>query len=124
MHVRCREVSWCMQRVPRQKEGEGSPYVACLLHCVPRPEILDWLLQLYVGPYCLSLIDFVFLLSQEPVAFMGGVFAGILRLDMNDDPLKEWIRRTVEAAGITEDEIGPTGSSTVEDDMPQQMQIE
>uniref|UniRef100_A0A0E0DGG2 Uncharacterized protein n=1 Tax=Oryza meridionalis TaxID=40149 RepID=A0A0E0DGG2_9ORYZ len=40
---------------------------------------------------------------KEPVAFMGGVFAGLLRLDLNEDPLKEWITRTVEASGVAED---------------------
>ncbi|KAI7756282.1 hypothetical protein M8C21_032827 [Ambrosia artemisiifolia] len=38
---------------------------------------------------------------KEPVAFMGGMFAGVLRLDLNEDPLKEWVKRTVETSGIT-----------------------
>ncbi|GLU12790.1 hypothetical protein SLE2022_294490 [Rubroshorea leprosula] len=59
---------------------------------------------------------------KEPVAFMGGMFAGLLRLDLNDDPLKEWVSRTVEAAGITE-EIGDEGSKD-EEDAPQQIEIE
>ncbi|GAB2293206.1 hypothetical protein Dimus_027414 [Dionaea muscipula] len=60
---------------------------------------------------------------KEPVAFMGGVFAGLLRLDMNDDPLKEWVKKTVEAAGITEEEI-VGGGSNAEEDAPQQIEIE
>ncbi|KAJ8467905.1 hypothetical protein OPV22_030457 [Ensete ventricosum] len=40
---------------------------------------------------------------KEPVAFMGGVFAGLLRLDLNEDPLRDWISKTVEASGITAD---------------------
>lgn len=59
---------------------------------------------------------------QEPVAFVGGMFAGLLRLDLNDDPLKEWVTRTVEAAGITEDEIGVRGSKPEE--VPEQIEIE
>ncbi|XP_039011071.1 UPF0426 protein At1g28150, chloroplastic-like [Hibiscus syriacus] len=60
---------------------------------------------------------------KEPVAFMGGVFAGILRLDLNEDPLKEWVVRTVEASNISEDEISAEGSQE-EEDAPQQIQIE
>lgn len=41
---------------------------------------------------------------QEPVAFLGGLFAGLLRLDLKEDPLREWVEKTVEAAGIKEDE--------------------
>ncbi|GMH17441.1 hypothetical protein Nepgr_019282 [Nepenthes gracilis] len=61
---------------------------------------------------------------KEPVAFLGGMFAGLLRLDMNDDPLKEWIKRTVEAAGITEEEIGTEEESKADDDLPQQIEID
>ncbi|BBH04256.1 UPF0426 protein, chloroplastic [Prunus dulcis] len=46
---------------------------------------------------------------KEPVAFMGGMFAGLLRLDLNEDPLKDWVSRTVEASGITEEEIDASG---------------
>ncbi|KAL9268380.1 UPF0426 protein, chloroplastic-like protein [Drosera capensis] len=60
---------------------------------------------------------------KEPVAFMGGVFAGFLRLDLNDDPLKEWLQRIVEAAGITEEEISDKGSKP-DEDAPQQIEIE
>ncbi|KAK1326288.1 UPF0426 protein [Acorus calamus] len=35
-------------------------------------------------------------LPKEPVAFMGEMFAGLLRLDLNEEPLKEWLTRTVE----------------------------
>ncbi|KAK4285702.1 hypothetical protein QN277_002364 [Acacia crassicarpa] len=59
---------------------------------------------------------------KEPVAFMGGIFAGILRLDLEEEPLKEWITRTVESAGISEDEIDTEGSTT--EAAPQQIEIE
>ncbi|KAI3735712.1 hypothetical protein L6452_15222 [Arctium lappa] len=59
---------------------------------------------------------------KEPVAFMGGMFAGLLRLDLNEDPLKEWVTRTVEASGITEDELDPGKTTTAEE--PQQIEIE
>ncbi|KAK9925634.1 hypothetical protein M0R45_022905 [Rubus argutus] len=60
---------------------------------------------------------------QEPVAFMGGMFAGLLRLDLNEDPLKDWVSRTVEASGITVEEIDADGLKP-EEDSPQQIEIE
>ncbi|XP_054816295.1 UPF0426 protein At1g28150, chloroplastic [Prosopis cineraria] len=59
---------------------------------------------------------------KEPVAFMGGIFAGILRLDLEEEPLKEWVTRTVEAAGISEDEVDTERSKT--EAAPQQIEIE
>ena len=38
--------------------------------------------------------------EQEPVAFFGGVFAGVLKLEVEDEPLKDWIERTAETAGV------------------------
>ncbi|KAM6592395.1 hypothetical protein CsatA_000098 [Cannabis sativa] len=61
---------------------------------------------------------------KEPVAFMGGLFAGLLRLDLNDDPLKEWVSRTVEASGITEEEIDAEGLKPEEEEVPTQIEIE
>ncbi|XP_060967457.1 UPF0426 protein At1g28150, chloroplastic [Cannabis sativa] len=61
---------------------------------------------------------------KEPVAFMGGLFAGLLRLDLNDDPLKEWVSRTVEASGITEEEIDADGLKPEEEEVPTQIEIE
>ncbi|KAL7000582.1 hypothetical protein U1Q18_001732 [Sarracenia purpurea var. burkii] len=60
---------------------------------------------------------------KEPVAFMGGMFAGILRLDLNEDPLKDWVARTAEASGITEEEID-AGGGKPEEEIPQQIEIE
>jgi len=56
------------------------------------------------------------------VAFLGGIFAGILRLDLNEEPLKEWVTRTVEAAGISE-EVSKTEELTTEA-APVEIQIE
>ncbi|XP_039155148.1 UPF0426 protein At1g28150, chloroplastic-like isoform X1 [Eucalyptus grandis] len=61
---------------------------------------------------------------KEPVAFMGGMFAGILRLDLNEDPLREWVTRTVEASGISQEELDAEGSKEAEEDAPQQIEIE
>lgn len=66
--------------------------------------------------------DSVSVILCEPIAFMGGIFAGLLRLDLNDEPLKEWINRTVEASGITEDEVS-TGEVKAEE-APEQIQID
>uniref|UniRef100_A0A5B7BFX6 Uncharacterized protein n=1 Tax=Davidia involucrata TaxID=16924 RepID=A0A5B7BFX6_DAVIN len=60
---------------------------------------------------------------KEPVAFMGGMFAGLLRLDLNEDPLKEWVARTVEASGVTEEDIDAKGPKA-EEEIPQQIEIE
>ncbi|KAI3743265.1 hypothetical protein L1987_60971 [Smallanthus sonchifolius] len=60
---------------------------------------------------------------KEPVAFMGGVFAGVLRLDLNEDPLKEWVSRTVEACGIIADEEELDIESTMTS-QPQQIEID
>ncbi|PWA86590.1 hypothetical protein CTI12_AA138960 [Artemisia annua] len=59
---------------------------------------------------------------KEPVAFMGGMFAGLLRLDLNEDPLKEWVTRTVEASGFTDEELDLQNSTSEE--VPQQIDIE
>ncbi|XP_045814345.1 UPF0426 protein At1g28150, chloroplastic [Trifolium pratense] len=59
---------------------------------------------------------------KEPVAFWGGVFAGLLRLDLNEEPLKEWINRTVEDSDINEEETNAEGSTT--EDAPQEIEIE
>ncbi|KAL3512981.1 hypothetical protein ACH5RR_025698 [Cinchona calisaya] len=59
---------------------------------------------------------------KEPIAFMGGMFAGLLRLDLNEDPLREWIARTAEAAGVTDEEIG--NDDVQSEESPQQIEIE
>lgn len=55
---------------------------------------------------------------------MGGMFAGLLRLDLNEDPLREWVTRTVEASGISQEELDAEGSKEAEEDAPQQIEIE
>ncbi|CAH9076340.1 unnamed protein product [Cuscuta epithymum] len=56
---------------------------------------------------------------KEPVAFMGGMLAGLLRIDLNEDPLKEWVTRTVEAT----QEIHQA-TETQAEDTPLQIEIE
>jgi hypothetical protein len=31
--------------------------------------------------------------AQQPIAFMGGLFSGLLRLNLADDPVKSWLDR-------------------------------
>ncbi|KAM3381367.1 protein, chloroplastic isoform X1 [Capsicum galapagoense] len=72
-------------------------------------------------------VNFVKIISleeKEPVAFAGGIFAGLLRLDLNEDPLKEWVARTVEASGVTAEEIEASDDQAEEDTTPQQIEIE
>lgn len=32
-------------------------------------------------------------LVQQPIAFTGGFFSGVLRLDPNEDPLASWLKK-------------------------------
>lgn len=57
---------------------------------------------------------------KEPVAFFGGLFAGLLRLDLKEDPLREWVAKTAEAAGINLEEDKTEES----DDGPIEISIE
>eukprot|EP00250_Pteridium_aquilinum_P007879 c17506_g1_i1 orf=328-687(-) len=56
---------------------------------------------------------------KEPLAFLGGVFAGVFRLDLNEDPLKEWVVKTSEVAGVQDVE-----EVEVKEDTPEEIQIE
>ena len=47
------------------------------------------------------------------------MFAGVLRLDLTEDPLKEWIAKTSDAAGI-----GIDDQNVVEEEAPEEIQIE
>jgi hypothetical protein len=38
---------------------------------------------------------------KDPVAFTGGVFAGALKLSLNEDPLRSWIDRTSALAVVS-----------------------
>ncbi|KAK4428207.1 hypothetical protein Salat_1589700 [Sesamum alatum] len=64
---------------------------------------------------------------KEPVAFVGGMFAGLLRLDLKEEPLKEWVSRTVEASGMTAEEIRKRDAEEEdegEEERPQEIEIE
>jgi hypothetical protein len=38
-----------------------------------------------------ELTPFLQELTRQPVAFVGGFVSGVLRLDLNDDPVKSWL---------------------------------
>ncbi|XP_042434160.1 UPF0426 protein At1g28150, chloroplastic-like [Zingiber officinale] len=61
---------------------------------------------------------------KEPVAFVGGVFAGLLRLDLNEEPLREWIAKTVEVAGIDAEGDAQGNAAEADDEGPQPIEIE
>ncbi|GFR40887.1 hypothetical protein Agub_g1539 [Astrephomene gubernaculifera] len=41
---------------------------------------------------------------KEPVAFLGGIFAGVFRLNLDQDPLRTWVERTSSQARVVQDE--------------------
>jgi hypothetical protein len=55
-------------------------------------------------------------LAKEPVAFCSGFVTGLLRLNLNDDPVKTWL----EKQGIT----APPNDSQTTDKSPQSIEIE
>jgi hypothetical protein len=49
---------------------------------------------------------------REPVAFAGGLFAGLFALDVTKEPLKAWLQRTAEKAGP----VAPDGGAEAKAD--------
>ncbi|CAH2034131.1 unnamed protein product [Thlaspi arvense] len=91
-----------------------------------RPQFSPTRRTLIAKPCCFNLPQEPILSEalKEPIAFVGGMFAGLLRLDLNEEPLKEWVTRTVEASGITEEEVDADGMASNEEAAPQQIEIE
>lgn len=52
-----------------------------------------------------ELTPFVRELARQPVAFCGGFFSGLFRLDLSEDPVKSWLTKQ----GAT-----PTASNTAQ----------
>jgi hypothetical protein len=49
--------------------------------------------------------------TQQPVAFLGGFFSGVFRLNLSDDPVKSWLDQqsgTVSSAATSSTENGKT----------------
>lgn len=59
-----------------------------------------------------ELSPFIRELARQPVAFCGGFFSGLFRLDLSEDPVKSWLNKqgaTPTAINTTE---GINGSSS------------
>ncbi len=58
-------------------------------------------------------------LAQQPLAFVGGLFSGVFRLDLSEDPLKSWLEN--QGASVS----SPTFNKVVNtDEGPQSISIE
>ncbi|MEL7224623.1 MAG: hypothetical protein AAF810_04605 [Cyanobacteria bacterium P01_D01_bin.36] len=65
-----------------------------------------------------ELTPFVRELARQPVAFCGGFFSGLFRLDLSEDPVKSWLNKQGAAPTAT-----PT-SSTADSKGPQSIDID
>lgn len=55
-------------------------------------------------------------LVQQPIAFMGGFFSGVFRLNLKDDPVKSWLDQqtgTTSFNSTTEVHNGKTGPQSI-----------
>jgi hypothetical protein len=75
-------------------QGTISIQVTFALFCIDR------VIDLFTAPRYLCEDLFMFMdeltpifreLTQQPIAFMGGLFSGIFRLHLADDPVKSWL---------------------------------
>lgn len=48
--------------------------------------------------------------TQQPVAFFGGLFSGLLRLSLADDPVKGWLDQQAGTASYTSYSQGSNGN--------------
>lgn len=60
-------------------------------------------------------------LTHQPVAFLGGLFSGVFRLSLYDDPVKSWLDRE---AGSTTHTSPTTGSGNGRNSGPQSISID
>jgi hypothetical protein len=51
-------------------------------------------------------------LIQQPIAFTGGFFSGLLRLNLNDDPVKSWIDQQAGSSSSTPPEAEAKNSKS------------
>jgi hypothetical protein len=59
-----------------------------------------------------ELIPVVKELIQQPIAFTGGFFSGLLRLNLNDDPVKSWIDQQAGSSSYTPPEAEAKNSKS------------
>ncbi|HEY9610810.1 hypothetical protein [Allocoleopsis sp.] len=60
-------------------------------------------------------------LTQQPVAFLGGFFSGVFRLNLADDPVKSWLDQQT---GSTTYTSATSGSENGKTSGPQSISIE
>lgn len=59
--------------------------------------------------------------AQQPVAFLGGLVSGALRLNLYDEPVKSWLDQQVGVSSSTSFETGTTNGRS---SGPQSISIE
>ncbi|MDJ0553870.1 MAG: hypothetical protein QNJ68_05435 [Microcoleaceae cyanobacterium MO_207.B10] len=60
-------------------------------------------------------------LVEQPVAFLGGFFSGMLKLNLNDDPVKSWLDQQ---GGYTSTTSSSTEENNGKSQGPQSITIE
>ena len=58
-------------------------------------------------------------LGKQPLAFMGGLFTGVFRLDLSEDPLRSWLEN--QGANLSSQN---SNSGTGKEEGPQSIPIE
>ena len=70
-----------------------------------------------------ELTPFVRELARQPVAFAGGFFSGLFRLDLSEDPVKSWLNKqgadpfaasSVENSASGNDKNGTKGPQSID----------
>ncbi|MEL6352445.1 MAG: hypothetical protein AAFR58_11825 [Cyanobacteria bacterium J06627_28] len=68
-----------------------------------------------------ELTPFVRELARQPVAFCGGFFSGLFRLDLSEDPVKTWLNKqgvepTAENGATSVNPPNPKGPQSIDID--------
>ena len=68
-----------------------------------------------------ELTPFVRELARQPVAFCGGFFSGLFRLDLAEDPVKTWLNKQGATPGAADvsggvDTSAPKGPTSIDID--------
>ena len=60
-------------------------------------------------------------LTQRPIAFLGGFFSGVFRLNLSDDPVKSWLDEQIGSTSYT---APTTGTENGRSSGPQSISID
>ena len=65
-----------------------------------------------------ELTPFVKELARQPIAFCGGFFSGLFRLDLSEDPVKSWLNKqgATPAASSSAQVSNPKGPTSIDID--------